>query len=104
MKAIEANPDHQCSESLYEQRDGESFKEFILNNSLVKKIEELCTRREKDVIKLLQKGYNQSEVAKKLRLPIGAINTLVARVREKAMNLVYRKPKYGGITRTRKLV
>lgn len=100
---VGANPD-QSSEPMYEQRDGDNFKEYILNNSLTKKIEAVCTQREKDVIKLLQKGYNQTEVAHKLRVPIGSINTLVSRIRLKAINLVYRKRKYGDITRGRKLV
>lgn len=99
---VEANPD-QSSYLMFEQRDGDSFKEYTLNNSLAKKIESICTQREKDVIKLLQKGYNQTEIAHKLRVPIGSINTLVSRIRYKAVNVVYRKPKYGDIVRTRKL-
>lgn len=100
---VGANPD-QSTEQMFNQRDGDNFKEYILNNSLAKKIEAICTQREKDVIKLLQKGYNQTEVAHKLRVPIGSINTLVSRIRIKAVNLVYRKRKYGDIVKGRKLV
>jgi len=99
---IEANPDR-AKKSLFKQRDYDDQKRDIINASLVKEILKTSTQREKDVIKLLQKGYNQSEIAHKLKISIGSVNTLVARVRNKAVNLVYKKSKWGDIARTRKL-
>lgn len=100
---IEANPDR-ASESLFKQRDEDDQREDIINASLVKEIFKIATRREKEVIKLLQKGYNQNEVAKRLHIADSTAKTLVQRIRLKAQNIVVQKSKWGDMTRTRKLV
>lgn len=100
---VEANPD-QSSDQLYNQRDIENLRENVLNSSLVSKIRKLATKRELDVIKLLQKGYNQSEVARKLHLAESTVKELTQRIRRKAINLVVEKVKWGDIVQGRKLV
>jgi len=100
---IEANPDR-ASESLFKQRDEDDQRADIINTSLVKEIFKIATRREKEVIKLLQKGYNQNEVAKRLHIADKTAQSLTQRIRFKALNLVRQKAKWGDIARTRKLV
>lgn len=100
---VEANPDQSSSE-FFKQKNEEEVIEDQIKECMVKFIVKNATRREKDVIKLLQKGYDQMKIARLLRVAPSTINNIVFQLRNKVQKLIDRKPKLGVVMQDRKIV
>lgn len=100
---VEANPD-QATEEFFPQKTEEELEEEQIKDCMIKFIVKNATRREKDVIKLLRKGYDQMTIARKLRVASSTINNIVFQIRNKIQKLIDKKPKLGVVMQDRKIL
>ena len=83
---LEGNPD-KASEAMYKARTEEELLLRRNAEAVVKRLKRVISKQEKTIVKLLQDGYNQSEIADKLAVSEGTVNKAVFRIRQKSRNL-----------------